>query len=122
MTPLLSRSLLLLALASCGYAPSATVDTAAPTYRADQESCEDSSATDVNKRNAKTGLAWLASPVRRWGQISDGMDACMADKGYGRLRWCTADELRGGTKSGAVIVTASGLQCSDPPSRERRRS
>jgi hypothetical protein len=123
MMPLLSRSVLVLALAAAGCADrsAAEADTSAPSYRADRDSCRDTAATDVNKRNAKTGLAWLSSPVRRWGQISDGVDACMAGKGYGRLRWCTEDELRGGKTTGKVVVTASGLQCSDPPASERRK-
>ena len=68
----------------------------------------------VNKQNAKTGLAWLSSPVRRWGQISDGVQSFMADKGYGRLRWCTAEELQ---KGAGVVSTVAGLQCVDPARR-----
>ncbi len=106
-------------LAGCGYRPVAQTNTAAPAYHTDLSACEDASATDVNKRNAKTGLAWFASPVRRWGQIGDATEACMTGKGYGRLRWCTADELRSGARAGNVVVTASGVQCSDPPQAGR---
>lgn len=106
----------LLTLTACSYQPPPRVDTASPVYVADRDTCEDSSATAVNRQNAKTGLAWLSSPFRRWGQISDATQSCMAGHGYGRLRWCTADELRSGDRQGNVIVTSSGVQCSDPPS------
>jgi hypothetical protein len=104
-------------LAGCGYQPSPRVDTANPAYIADRDACEDKSSGDVNKASAKTGLAWLTSPVRRWGQISDTTQACMASKGYGRVRWCTPEELRSGNHQGNMIVTSSGVQCSDPPTR-----
>ena len=113
---------LLLGLVGCGYTPPAQTDVAAPAYRTDLTACEDTASKDVNTHNAKTGLAWFASPVRRWGQISDATQACMVGKGYGRVRWCSADELRSGTRSGNVVVTSSGVQCSDPPNPERRRS
>lgn len=105
----------LLTLAACGYHPPPQTNTASPAYVADRDACEDKSASDVNKANAKTGLAWFSSPVRRWGQIADTTQACMAGKGYGRLRWCTADELLSGNHQGTVFVTSSGVQCSDPP-------
>ena len=107
--------LFLAGLAACGYRPTAQTDTAAPGYQADLATCRDTAASDVNKRNAKTGLAWLASPVRRWGQIGDATGACMEAKGYGQVRWCTADELR--TGGGNQVVTSTGVQCSDPPRR-----
>ncbi len=107
----------LLALAACGYDPPPHTDTASPAYVADRDACEDKSASDVNRVNAKTGLAWFSSPVRRWGQIADTTQACMAGKGYGRVRWCTAEELRSGSRQGTMIVTSSGVQCSDPPTR-----
>jgi hypothetical protein len=106
----------LLTLTACGYQPPPRVDTASPVYVADRDTCEDNSATAVNRQNAKTGLAWFSSPFRRWGQISDATQSCMAGHGYGRLRWCTADELRSGDRQGNIIVTSSGVQCSDPPS------
>ncbi len=111
----------LLALAGCGYEPPAQTNTDAPAYKQDREACEDSAATAVNAHNAKTGPAWFASPFRRWSQIADATQSCMAGKGYGRLRWCTADELAGGTRSGNLVVTSSGVQCADPPAPERRR-
>jgi len=103
-----------LALAGCGYAAPSEVDRSAPAYRADLGKCEDTAASDVNKQNAKTGLAWFASPVRRWGQIGDAVQSCMADKGYGRLRWCTPEELR----SGNGVATAAGLKCEEPPPKK----
>jgi hypothetical protein len=105
----------LLILAACGYHPPPQTNTASPAYVADRDACEDKSSTDVNKTNAKTGLAWFSSPVRRWSQIADAAQSCMAGKGYGRVRWCTADELRSGNRQGSMIVTSSGVQCSDPP-------
>jgi len=115
-------TLLLLVLAACGYEPLAQTDVSTPTYTADLDACQDSAAKEVNARNAKTGLAWFSSPVRRWGQIEDGVQACMAGKGYGRLRWCSEDELRTGAKSGTVVVTAAGIRCSEPPAPQRRRA
>ena len=106
---------LLLGVAACGYHPPPQTNTASPAYVADRDACETQSAEAVNKRNAKTGLDWMASPVRRWGQIADATQNCMAGKGYGRLRWCTPTELREGSRRGDVVVTASGVQCSDPP-------
>ena len=92
-----------------------------PRIKTDLDACQDQAATKVNETNAKTGLAWFASPVRRWSQIGGATRACMAAKGYGEVRWCTADELRRGSRQGDVIVTASGVQCVDPPSADRRR-
>jgi hypothetical protein len=119
MRPVLP-ALLVLGLAACGYEPPAQTDRSAPAYQADLNACQDTAATDVNKRNAKTGLAWFSSPLRRWGQIEDGVQACMAGKGYGRLRWCSEDELRNGARSGNVVVTAAGIRCTEPPAPERR--
>jgi len=36
----------------------------------------------VDKRNAKTGLAWLSSPVRRPFQVRPEIRACLKAKGY----------------------------------------
>lgn len=110
-------AVLLLALASCGYDPPPQTDVNSASYRTDRDACETAAATSVDKENAKRALVWLASPVRRWGQISDATQACMAGKGHGRLRWCTDDELKGGTRRGNVVVTASGVQCTDPPTK-----
>ncbi len=104
----------LLVPASCGYTPPPRTDTSSPTYQTAVDACDDAVSSAVNKRNAKTGLAWLASPVRRWSQIGDGVSACMAQKGYGRTRACTPAELRQGNRSPNLVVTASGIQCSDP--------
>lgn len=112
--------LALLLAAGCGYQPPAQVDRGKPSYQADLDSCHDASVTSVNKQNAKTGLAWVSAPVRRWGQIGRATQACMEAKGYGRVRWCTQEELRGAARSGNATVTAAGLQCTEPPSPARR--
>ena len=113
----------LLLLSGCGYSPPPRTDGAAPQdaqrYEADLDKCRDDTATAVNKRNAKTGLAWFASPVTRWGQIGDGVSACMGARGYGRLRVCTAEELR--TGGGSRTVTTAGVRCSDPPTPPEAR-
>ena len=106
---------LLLALAACGYHPPPNTDTGSPAYVAARDSCRSAAVTTVNTTDAKTGLAWMSSPVLRWGQIGDATGACMDGKGFGRLRWCTPEELRSGTRQSDMIVTASGVQCSDPP-------
>ena len=69
-------------LAGCGgYAPRVT-STASPTYQTDLVSCQDTSAAEVNRRNAKTGLAWFSSPFRRTFQIHAAIRGCMEAKGY----------------------------------------
>ena len=110
-----------LLLAGCGYEPPASVDQSKPSYHADLDACEDSAAADVSKQNAKTFRSWLLSPVRRWGQVDAATESCMAGKGYGRVRWCTQEELRGARRTGSVVVTASGVQCTEPPAPERGR-
>ena len=97
----------------CGYSPPGRVDTGSAGYKGDYEACDASVPDSVNKRNAKTGLAWFASPVRRWSQIDAGMGACMADKGWGRTRACTAEELRAGDRA-RQVVTSVGVRCVDP--------
>ena len=111
-----------LVVAGCGYEPPAEVDRSKPSYHADLDACEDSAAKDVSKQNAKTLRTWVTSPVRRWGQLDRATTSCMAGKGYGQVRWCTEDELRGARRTGNVVVTASGLQCTEPPAPERRRA
>ena len=110
---------LLLGLAACGYRPPPATDTANPGYVAARDACQSSATTAVDRSNAKTGLAWMSSPVTRWGEIGDATSSCMDGKGFGRLRWCTPAELRSGTRPNAamsgMVVTASGVQCSDPP-------
>lgn len=115
------RAVVLASVAGCGYQPPAQTDVGAKSYQTDLASCRDAAHSDVNKRNAKRALDWFSSPVRRWGQIGDATQSCMATKGYGRLRWCTADELKSGTRSGSVVVTSSGLQCTEPPAPEHRK-
>ena len=108
-------ALLPLGVAACGYRAPPATDTANPAYIAARDSCAQSASATVDKTNAKTGLAWMSSPVLRWSEIGDATGACMDSKGYGRVRWCTSDELRSGTHQNGMIVTASGVQCSDPP-------
>ena len=116
--PLATLVATLLALAACGYTPPPRADTSSPAYQTAIDACQDTVSSAVNKQNAKTGLAWLASPVRRWSQIGDGVSACMAQKGYGRTRACTPAELRQGNRSSNMVVTASGIQCFDPGTRQ----
>ncbi len=104
------------ALAACGSTPK-PADARLAAYQTDAEACDGSVADAVNKRNAKTGLSWFASPVRRWGQIDDGVAACMQGKGWGRTRACTAAELRAGDRSPNLTVTSSGIRCTDPSTR-----
>ena len=74
---------LLLALAACAsYNPPVRTDRAAPAYQADLAACRESVATTVDRQNAKTALAWVASPVLRPGQVRVGLRACLADRGY----------------------------------------
>lgn len=111
------RSLVLLAAllaTACGYTPPGRVDAASPKYAADLDACDASVPDAVNKRNAKTGHSWFLSPITRWSQIDDGLNACMAGKGWGRVRSCTAEELRSGGRAGGMVVTARGVQCADP--------
>ncbi len=68
-------------LSGCAYEP-AIQDRSAPSYQADLQSCQDSGPAEVNARNAKTGLAWFSSPVRRPFQIRAAVRACMEGKGY----------------------------------------
>lgn len=103
-----------LLLVGCGYTPPGRTDTESPRYKADLAACEGSVPGAVNRRNAKTGLAWITSPVIRWSQIGDEMNACMDGKGWGRVRACTAEELRQGDRTGSLVVSARGIQCADP--------
>ncbi|MBC7799367.1 MAG: hypothetical protein H7Z10_01990 [Gemmatimonadaceae bacterium] len=73
-----------LAVTGCyGYEPPVTADRTAPQYQADLAACQDESVDAVNKRNAKTGLDWFSSPVRRLFQIRAAIRECVAAKGYG---------------------------------------
>ena len=70
------------AVAGCyGYEPP-VVDRSAPQYQADLEACQDTAVDQVNKRNAKTGLDWISSPVRRPFQIRAAIRDCVRAKGY----------------------------------------
>ncbi len=119
MRPLAFAAVLL--LAGCGYMPPPQTDRATPAYTADLGNCEGGASSAVNTRNAKTGLAWFTSPVRRWWQLGDSVTTCMAEKGYGRVRTCTDEELRAGNRA-ALTVTAAGVQCTDLPEAGRRAS
>ncbi len=102
----------------CGYTPPPSTDTAAPAYKTDYAACDASVPDAVNKRNAKTGHAWFASPITRWSMLDNGMNECMAGKGWGQLRACTADELKAGNRNGPLVVTARNGQCRDPSVRK----
>lgn len=72
-----------LAMAGCyGYEPPGSADRSAPQYQADLAACQESSVDAVNKRNAKTGLDWFSSPVRRPFQIRAAIRECVRAKGY----------------------------------------
>jgi len=101
-------------LAACGSTPRPPGDARTEAYRTDYDACTSAVPGAVNKHNAKTGLDWFTSPVRRWGQIDDGMSACMAAKGWGRSRACTAEELRAGSAARNLTVGRSGIACTDP--------
>ncbi len=106
-----------LLLAGCGYTPPPQTEISGPAYGRDLDACRAAAKTAVNQHDVKTGLAWIAAPVTRWGRIGDATGACMAEKGYGRVRSCTAEELRSNARAGSMVVTAAGILCSDPPRR-----
>ena len=101
-----------LVVSGCGYTPPGGTNTQSTAYRADLEACDASVPDAVDKRNAKTGLAWFGGPATRWGQIDVAMNACMGAKGWGQIRACTADELRTGAPT--RVVTRQGVRCADP--------
>lgn len=83
----MKRFVLLMVLSAAGcsaYAPAmqAGTDVAAPAYQADLLTCQGQSGAAVDKRNAKTGLAWFASPVRRPFQVRAEIRTCLRAKGY----------------------------------------
>lgn len=106
--------------AGCGYEPPAQANRTSSAYKTDLAACDDTVPHQVNQQNAKTGLRWFASPVRRWSQISDGVQSCMAGKGYGRTRSCTDEEIRQGGRDGSLVATAAGLRCTDAPDARHR--
>lgn len=73
----------MLAVAGCvsNYAP-AVQGAEAPGYQKDLAACQEQSTDAVDRRNAKTGLAWLSSPVRRPFQVRPEIRACLKAKGY----------------------------------------
>lgn len=107
---------LALLAAGCGGGPGGA-EVGSPAYRADLDTCGTSVAQAVNKRNAKTGLAWMASGVTRWSEIDGGVAACMEQKGWGRERACTEAERVGGNRTRSLVVTAQGVRCVDPGRR-----
>ena len=111
MRPLPALLTTCLLLSGCGGSPPVP-PAEVPQYEAERDACRTNAADAVDGRAAKTGLAWFASSVTRWSRIDDRTDACMARRGWGRVRSCTADELR--TGGGNRTVTAAGIRCSDP--------
>jgi hypothetical protein len=72
-----------LAVAGCsGYEPRVDTDRTAAKYQSDLATCQESSADAVDKRNAKTGMDWFSSPVRRPFQIREAIRTCVRAKGY----------------------------------------
>jgi len=73
----------LLAVTGCySYEPRVETDRAAPKYQADLAACQETSVDAVNKRNAKSGLDWFSSPMRRPFQIRAAIRSCIRGKGY----------------------------------------
>ncbi len=73
----------LLAVTGCyGYEPRVETDRTAPKYQADLAACQETSVDAVNKHNAKSGLDWFSSPVRRPFQIREAIRSCVRAKGY----------------------------------------
>ena len=72
----------LLACAGCvsNYAPSVQVLGAA--YQTDLAACQEQSSEALDKRAAKTGLAWFSSPFRFPFQVRPAIRACLQGKGY----------------------------------------
>lgn len=74
----------MLAVAGCvsSYAPPLQAAQPGPAYQADLAACQEQSSTAVAKRNAKTGLAWFASPFRQPFQVRPEIRSCLKAKGY----------------------------------------
>ena len=62
------------------YAPA--VRTPGAAYQADLAACQEQSTGALDKRAAKTGLAWLSSPFRAPFQVRPAIRACLQAKGY----------------------------------------
>ncbi len=70
-------------LTSCSsYAPPMQAERRGPAYDAALAACQEAAPGAVNKRNAKTGLDWFASPIRRPFQIRAEIRACLDTKGF----------------------------------------
>ena len=81
----MKRVILLAGLLGCAgcvssYAPA--VRAPGPAYQADLAACQEQSTAAVDKRNAKTGMAWFASPVRAPFQVRPAIRDCLKAKGY----------------------------------------
>ena len=74
----------MLAVAGCvsNYAPPLQGAQTGPAYQTDLAACQEQSTAAVDKRNAKTGLAWFASPFRQPFQVRPEIRSCLKAKGY----------------------------------------
>ena len=74
----------MLAVAGCvsNYAPALQTAKAGPAYQTDLAACQEQATAAVDKRNAKTGLAWFASPFRRPFQVRPEIRDCLKAKGH----------------------------------------
>lgn len=77
------RAMLLLGLlAGCAAYEPAGLDRTRPAYQTDLVECQENEPVVVDEYNAKYGLRWVASAVRRPFQVRDAIRGCMAGKGY----------------------------------------
>lgn len=82
LTGLASALLLAAALSACALDPNVIVERDLTAYRADLAACRASVGEDIDRENAKTGPAWVSSPVRRPFQVRAGVRDCLGAKGY----------------------------------------
>lgn len=79
----MGRAILLLGLlAGCAAYEPAGLDRTKPAYQTDLVECQVNEPVVVDDYNAKYGLRWVASLVRRPFQVRDAIRTCMAGKGY----------------------------------------
>ena len=77
------RAVLLMALlAGCAAYEPPGLDRARPSYQADLDECQQNEPDEVDAYNAKIGLRWFVSPVRRPFQVRAAIRSCMTKKGY----------------------------------------
>ena len=69
-------------LAGCAAYEPAGLDRTRPAYQTDLVECQENEPVVVDEYNAKYGLRWVASAVRRPFQVRDAIRGCMAGKGY----------------------------------------